>query len=336
LDSALNVRQSSAELARVALLISYILGAASSVILIVVVLRRHDGGDTVLADSIGQLRGLLEGVSNQQDHLVAEATQWNRLLGHPSERGHWGELTLQNLVDAAGLREHVDYDVQVYVSDGERSGRPDLILHLPTGGCIPIDSKASWSAYLESLNTDEPNARQELLGTHARNLRTCVRTLAQKAYWSQFTRAPEMVVLFIPSESAFAAAAGHDPDLLAYAIEQRVVITTPSTLFALLQVVAVGWYQAEPSDNAEKIRKLGADLVKRLATVTAQLAKTSKHLDTAVRAHNEVVGCFDGKLLETARRMGELGVAGGTELEAPQPATVSVRAPREDTFLASS
>lgn len=319
-----------------ALLISYILGAASSAILIVVVLRRHEGGDTVLADSIGQLRGLLEGVSHQQDHLVTEATQWNRLLSHSSERGHWGELTLQNLVDAAGLREHVDYDTQVQVSDGERAGRPDLILHLPTGGCVPIDSKASWSAYMESLNTDQPSTRQELQATHARNVRACVRALAQKEYWSQFPRAPEMVVLFIPSEAAFAAAAGHDPDLLAYAIEQRVVITTPSTLFALLQVVAAGWYQAELSDNAEQIRKLGAELVKRLESVTAQLAKTSKHLDTAVRAHNEVVSCFDGKLLSTARRMGELGVAGGTELEAPPQATVSVRAPRGDTFVAPS
>lgn len=317
------------------LLISYILGAASAAILIIV-LRRHESGDTVLADSLGQLRGLLEGVSRQQEHLVAEATQWNQLLGHASERGHWGELTLQNLVDAAGLREHVDYDVQVHVSDGEQSARPDLVLRLPTGGCVPIDSKASWSAYQESLNTDEPHLRGQLLAKHAQNIRSCVRTLAQKAYWSQFARAPEMVVLFIPSEAAFAAAAAHDPDLLTDAIQQRVVITTPSTLFALLQVVAVGWHQTELSDNAERIRELGAELVKRLGSVTAQLAKTSKHLDTAIRAHNEVVGCFDGKLLHTARRMGELGVAGGTELEAPQPATVSVRAPGSDTFCAPS
>jgi DNA recombination protein RmuC len=145
-----------------------------------------------------------------------------------------------------------------------------------------------------------------------------------------------MVVLFIPSEAAFAAAAARDPELLAYAIRQRVVITTPSTLFALLQVVAVGWHQAELSENAEQIRELGAVLVKRLADVKKQLAKASKGLDSAVRAHNEVVGCFDGKLLDTARRMGDLGVAGGSDLEAPQPTVVSVRMPRlsspDDTF----
>lgn len=310
------------------LLISYILGAASAAALILVVLRRQAGGDPAVADSIGELRGLLGGMSRQQDRLVTQATQWNQLLGHAGERGRWGELTLRNLVEAAGLREHVDFDVQVHVSDGEQSGRPDLVLHLPTGGCVPVDSKATWDAYQDSLDTEEPGAREELMSKHARNVRSCVQTLAQRAYWSQFARAPEMVVLFIPSEAVFAAAAVHDPELLEYAIRQRVVITTPSTLFALLQVVAVGWHQVELSENAEQIRELGAQLVKRLASVTDQLAKASRGLDSAVRAHNEVVACFEGKLLHTARRMGDLGVAGGLDLEAPQPSATSVRVPR--------
>jgi DNA recombination protein RmuC len=159
-------------------------------------------------------------------------------------------------------------------------------------------------------------------------VRSCVQTLAQKAYWNQFAQAPEMVVLFIPSEAAFAAAAAHDPDLLAYAIRQRVAITTPCTLFALLQVVAVGWHRADLSENAEQIRELGAKLVKRLASVTEQLAKASRGLDSAARAHNEVVACFDGQLLDTARRMGDLGVAGAVDLESPPQAAVSVRLPR--------
>ncbi len=326
----------TADTRSVGLLISYILGAVSAAILIFHVSRRQAGGDPGLVDSIGELRGLLSGVSNQQERLVTQATQWNQLLGHAGQRGRWGELTLQNLVEAAGLREHVDFDVQVHVSDGEQAGRPDLVLRLPTGGCVPIDSKATWDAYQNSLNAAEPSAREELLSRHARNVRSCVQVLSKKAYWSQFANAPEMVVLFIPSEAAFAAAAASDPELLAYAIGQRVVITTPSTLFALLQVVAAGWHQAELSKNADQIRELGAQIVKRLADVTAQLAKASRGLDSAVRAHNEVVGCFDGKLLATARRMGDLGVAGGSELEAPQPAAVSVRAPHAprtvDTF----
>lgn len=313
------------------LLVSYILGAASATVLIMIVMRRQSDGDPALSDSLGELRGLLTGVSNQQEKLMSEATQWNQLLGHAGERGRWGELTLQNLVEAAGLREHVDFDVQVHVSDGEQKGRPDLVLHLPTGGSIPIDSKATWSAYQDSLATNDPSIREELLGRHARNVRSCVQTLAQKAYWSQFACAPEMVVLFVPSEAAFAAAAAHDPDLLAFAIGRRVAITTPSTLFALLQVVAVGWHQAALSKNADEIRELGSQLVKRIAGVTEQLSKASRGLDSAVRAHNEVVGCFEGKLLNTARRMGDLGVAGGAELTSPQPAAVSVRMPHIDS-----
>lgn len=330
MDSALNVWQAAAEQASVDLLISYILGAASAAILIMIVMRRQSSGDPALVDSLGELRGLLTGVSRQQEKLVTEATQWNQLLGNAGDRGNWGELTLQNLVEAAGLREHVDFDVQVPVSDGEQKGRPDLVLHLPTGGSVPVDSKASWSAYQDSLGAEDPSIREELLSRHARNVRACVQTLAQKAYWSQFACAPEMVVLFMPSEAAFAAAAAQDPDLLAYAIGQRVAITTPSTLFALLQVVAVGWRQAALSKNADEIRELGSQLVKRIAGVTEQLAKASRGLDSAVRAHNEVVGCFEGKLLNTARRMCDLGVAGGAELASPPPAAVSVRMPHPD------
>ena len=172
------------------LLISYVFGAVSAAGLIIVVLRRHAGGDPGVADSLGELRGLLDGVSRQQERMVTEATQWNQLLGHAGDRGRWGDLTLQNLVEAAGLREHVDFDVQVHVSDGERSGRPDLVLRLPTGGCVPVDSKATWEAYQDSLNAEEPGTREELLAKHARNVRSCVQTLAQKAYWSQFPMRP--------------------------------------------------------------------------------------------------------------------------------------------------
>jgi DNA recombination protein RmuC len=309
------------------LLIAYVLGAASAAALILLVLRRHAGGDATVHESLGEFRGLLDGVRNQQDRLAAQATQWSQLLGRSDSRGRWGELTLANIVEAAGLREHIDFDTQLHVTGEDGAGRPDLVLRLPTGGRIPVDSKAVWTRYEEALRTGDPRRRQDLTLQHARDVRKCVHALSTKAYWSLFPVAPEMVVLFVPSEAAFAAAVAADPDLLGFAIERRVVVTTPSTLFALLQVVAVGWHQAELSRNADEIRQLGAQLVKRLGSVAEQLAKTSRGLDSAVRAHNEVVGSFDGKLLNTARRMGERGVAGADELVAPASAEVAVRAP---------
>lgn len=309
------------------LLIAYVLGAASAAALILLVLRRHAGGDSAVHESLGEFRGLLDGVRSQQDQLTAQATQWNQLLGRSDGRGRWGELTLTNIVEAAGLREHVDFDTQVHMNGEDGSGRPDLVLRLPTGGRIPVDSKAIWAQYEAALRADDPQQRQDLTLRHARDVRKCIQTLSSKAYWSLFSIAPEMVVLFVPSEAAFAAAVAADPDLLGFAIERRVVVTTPSTLFALLQVVAVGWHQAELSHNADEIRHLGAQLVKRLGAVADQLSKTSRGLDSAVRAHNEVVGSFDGKLLNTARRMGERGVAGTEELGAPATADVAIRAP---------
>jgi len=312
------------------ILISYVFGAASATFLIVFVLRRQAGGDGVVIDSLGEVRGLLDGVSRQQERLVTQATQWNQLLGHTGERGQWGELTLQNLVEAAGLRRHVDFDLQVHVSNGDGTARPDLVLHLPGGGSIPVDSKATWGAFQESLSVADPNGREGLLCKHARSVRSCVRDLASRDYASLFAHAPEAVVLFIPSEAVFAAAVAHDPELLDFAIRQRVVIATPTTLFGLLQVIAVGWHQVELSENAQRIQQLGAQLLKQLSGMAKQLAKASRGLDSAVRAHNEAVSCFEGKLVDTARRMGQLGVAGSAQLEAPSPAAVSVRQARDE------
>jgi len=307
------------------LLIAYILGAVSAAALIFVVLRWRGAGDPAVHESLGGFRQLLEGVRVQQDQLAAQATQWNQLLGRSGDRGRWGEMTLQNLVETAGLREHIDFDTQVHAGDGDGVGRPDLVLRLPGGGRVPVDSKAVWDRYEEALDEQSSEQRQDLMRQHARDVRSCIQTLGAKAYWKLFPSAPEMVVLFMPSEAAFAAAVAIDSDLLRFALQRRVVVTTPSTLFALLQVVAVGWRQAELSRNAAEIRHLGAQLVKRLAAVGEQLSKASRGLDSAVRAHNDVTASFDGKLLNTARRMGELGVTGGTDLVPPTQAEVAVQ-----------
>lgn len=308
-------------------LLWFLIGAATASALILFVLRRHAGGDPLVQEALGQFRGVLDGVSRQQEQLASQAGQWNQLLGRAGDRGRWGEMTLQRIVEEAGLREHLDFDLQAHTSDEDRSGRPDLVMRLPNGGCLPVDSKAVWDHFLSALKETDPEARREHLKRHARDVRSCVQSLGAKSYWSLFAQAPEVVVLFMPSEAAFAAAAEADPDLLDFAIRHRVVITTPATLFALLQVVAVGWQQAELSQNAEQIRQLGVQLVKRLATVVEQLAKSSRGLDSAVRAHNEVVASFDGKLLTTARRMGELGVPAGSDLKAPAMADLAIRFP---------
>lgn len=308
-------------------LLWFLIGAATASALILFVLRRHASGDPLVQEALGEFRGMLDGVSRQQDQLATQAGEWNQLLGRAGDRGRWGEMTLQRIVEEAGLREHLDFDLQVHTADEDRAGRPDLVIRLPSGGCLPVDSKAVWDHFQAALNETDPEARRSHLEKHAHDVRGCVQNLSAKAYWSLFAQAPELVVLFMPSEAAFAAAAEADPELLAFAIRRRVVITTPSTLFALLQVVAVGWQQAELSQNAEQIRQLGAQLVKRLTTVVEQLAKSSRGLDSAVRAHNEVVASFDGKLLTTVRRMGELGVPSGSDLQAPAIAEVAVRFP---------
>jgi DNA recombination protein RmuC len=196
-------------------------------------------------------------------------------------------------------------------SDGDQAGaRPDLVIHLPGGGCVPVDAKVPMDAFLDAAAEENPTAREQLLDDHVRQVRAKVRELAAKAYWARFDRAPEMVVMFIASEAAFAAAVQRDLRLLDDAARDRVALTTPGTMLALLQVVQLAWREHALSQNAEKVRDLATELVARLTTVTSHMGKVGKALEQAVRAHNQAVGSFELRVLATARKFEELGIAG--------------------------
>jgi DNA recombination protein RmuC len=260
----------------------------------------------------GELRGLVAGVVEQQEQLVRQTGQLSEALRRPGIRGRWGETTLRQVVEAAGLAEHFDFDVPAHLAGDEdqQAARPDLVVRLPGGGCVPVDAKVPLDAYLDAVAAELPAAREHALDEHVRQVRAKVRELAGKAYWRRFDRAPEMVVMFVASEAAFAAAVQRDQLLLEDAARQKVVIATPATMLALLQVVQLGWREHALSANAEKVRALATDLVTRLSTFGGHLARVGKALDQAVSAHNQAVGSLESRVLVTARRFDELGIAG--------------------------
>jgi hypothetical protein len=156
----------------------------------------------------GELRGLVKGVVDQQEQLVRQTGLLSEALRRPGLRGQWGETTLRQVVEAAGLAEHFDFDTQTHLAgDGEGpAARPDLVVHLPGGGCVPVDAKVPLDAFLDAAAAETPAAREHSLDEHVKQVRAKVRELAAKAYWNRFARAPEMVVMFMASEAAFAAA----------------------------------------------------------------------------------------------------------------------------------
>lgn len=287
----------------------------------------------------GELAEQVQALARGQDQLRVEAARLVNALRTPAVRGRWGEVQLRRVVELAGMLDHCDFFEQAVGSgrgrptdegeaSGGRRGRPDLIVRLPGGRSIVVDAKTPLQAYLEAFEAGDETARAEHLRAHARQLRAHVRALSAKAYWEQFTPTPDFVVLFLPGEAFFAAALEHDPGLIEAGAEERVLLATPTTLIALLRAVAYGWQQEKTAANAAAIAELGRELHKRVGTLVERFVVLGRNLDRSVHAYNQTVGSLDRRVLVTARRLGELGLAGDADLTAPPPLE---RAPRPPT-----
>jgi DNA recombination protein RmuC len=275
----------------------------------------------------GELTERLRSLGEEQARAARQTQSLATALRRPGVRGRWGETTLRNVIEDCGLAEHCDFSTQVHVSDADGAARPDLVVRLPGHGSLVVDAKVPLDAYLDAVDAVDENAAEPLLAKHVQTVRARVSALAAKAYWKRFERAPEMVVMFIPSEAAVSVAAQRDPQLLADAAKQRVMIATPTTMVALLQVVALGWREESISHHAENVRALGAELARRLGTFAEHLNRTSRGLESAVRAHNQAIGSFEGRLRPTAQRMGALGISEASGLQSPAAVEQAVRHP---------
>ncbi|RMG27884.1 MAG: DNA recombination protein RmuC [Gammaproteobacteria bacterium] len=270
-------------------------------------------------EAFGSLTEQLRAMGEAQNRLQLETRHLVQALRRPEVRGQWGELTLKRVVELAGMVEHCDFEEQVHQATERGAVRPDMIVHLPDRRRIVVDAKTPLDAYLEAVEASDEAQRQQALARHARNLREHVRQLASKAYWEQFEDTPDFVVLFVPGDQFLSHALTADPDLLEYALGNRVILATPSSLIALLRAVAYGWRQEALAENAEEIRKLGEELHGRLATFTEHLVRVGKSLDASVNAYNKAVGSLDARVLPAARRFGELGIHAKKPIAEPEP-----------------
>ncbi len=242
------------------------------------------------------------------------------LRAAPTARGRWGELQLRRVVELADLVAHVDFEEQATGNEG----RPDMIVHLPTRGILPVDSKTPMLAYLEALEDNDDAHREAKLKEHATAVRGRIRELSQKRYWEQFDRAPEVVVMFVPNDACLSAAFEKDGDLLEYAMQQRVLPTTPVTLLALLKTVAYGWQQHKMAENAREIAEQGRELHDRLGKFVEHFQRAGSGLENAVKAYNDAVGSLESRLFPAARRLKDMGVA-STEVSLPATVDRAVR-----------
>lgn len=262
----------------------------------------------------GSLTEQLKTITEREEQLRRETANLVSALRQPQVRGRWGELTLRRCVELAGMVNHVDYVEQVTAETEAGRLRPDMIVHLPNGRCVVVDAKVSLEAYLSAVEaTDEETRRRHLL-QHCQQIRQHVRELGQKAYWEQFEQTADFVLMFVPLEACLHAACDSDPELIEYALEQRVMLASPTILVAVLRAIERGWREEQLAQSAHQVSQLGRDLYERIRGFVDNMAKLGDHLRRATEVYNQAVGSLESRVLPAARRFKELGAAGAKEI----------------------
>jgi DNA recombination protein RmuC len=256
----------------------------------------------------GNISAQLQALAASQQALSAETRNLVGALRRPEVRGQWGEITLRRLVELAGMVEHCDFVVQSHQATETGAVRPDMVIHLPEERDLVVDVKTPLDAYLEATEAPSDAERRTALERHAAIVGGRIRELASKAYWSQFDRSPEFVILFIPGDQFLSAALAERPALLDDALRQNVILATPTSLVALLKAIAYGWQQTALTQNAAEIRTSALQLYERLTIFASHLGNVGKSLSDSVRAFNASVGSLERMVLPSARRFTDLGV----------------------------
>jgi len=293
--------------------------------------------DAKTAEMEKERRGAYDGLKVHLTHLQnATTTLQDRTttlasaLRGTQVRGRWGELALRNIAELAGMTEHCDFTEQTTTDEGKR---PDMVVRLPEGRFIAVDSKVPLSGYLKAVEAADEEGRQAGLKEHVQAVRNHIKTLAARNYAESLEGDVDLVVLFLPGDPFLAAAFSEDPDLQVEAIGSGVLLATPTTLVALLRTVAIYHQHLTLAENAREIGEVAATLYDRAAKFGDDLARAGRGLKTAVDAFNAAVGSFERRILPMGQKLESLKVTEQTKrrLTAPQVLTEGPRTVSADT-----
>lgn len=269
----------------------------------------------------GQISQQLRAAIESDQLLRGTAEQLASALRSNNTRGVWGEVQLRRVVEAAGLIERVDFDVQSHITSDAGIGKPDMVIHLPGGKNIAVDAKVPFNAYLEASQipftaTGEEQARREsLLKQHVTAVRAHVDALGKKSYWDGLAASPELVICFIPSEALISSAIEADPGLMDYAFSKKVALASPVTLWSVLKTVAFSWQQDVLTEDAAKLFDVGRELLNRLGTMAKHVETLGRSITSTVKGYNAFVGSLEGRVLPSAKKLNELGQSVELDME---------------------
>ena len=265
-------------------------------------------------ESYGDLRSTIKFMSQGQQSLQQETQNLVQALRRPEVRGQWGEMTLKRLAELSGMVENCDFFEQTHTVTESGAIRPDMVVRLPENRQIIVDAKTPLDAYLSAIQTTDDIQRQQELKRHSQIIKQRIKELSAKNYWAEFSQSPEFVVLFVPGEHFLSAALETDPSLLENAIQQNIILATPTNFIALLKTISYGWKQQALADNAIEIRELGETLYKRLSVFTNHLTKLGLHLNNSVEHFNKTVGSLERQVLPSGKRFLDMGIRAKDEI----------------------
>ncbi|MCG7535485.1 DNA recombination protein RmuC [Pseudoalteromonas sp. OOF1S-7] len=242
----------------------------------------------------------------------------NALQGQKKTQGNWGELMLENVLDSAGLRPGNDYQREVSFSTEEGKYRPDVIIYLPQERHLVVDAKTSLNAYTRYVNAEQDSEANQAIVAHVEAVKARVKELGDKSYERlPGLNSPEVVIMFIPVESAFVEAIKYAPDLYQYALENKVLIATPTTLLTSLNIVKQLWRFEEQSKHSKELALRAEKFYSKLNAFLHSLEGVGKQLDKAREGYDKAMAqLYSGKgnLIKQASEFKELGVSVSREL----------------------
>jgi len=260
-------------------------------------------------DSDKAIASVKSGLSEQIKSVLEASNGLSNALRRPNVRGSWGEMTLKNALDHAGLIEGLDYVLQDNQSTDDGRLRADAVVFLPQGQKLVIDCKTPLETFREAIAETDPFLQAELLRKHSQGVRKHIAALSGKDYQSRY-EGVDFVVMFLPNEAMYQAALEHDSGIVAYGHDRKVYIANPITLLGVLRATAHVMNLVRSNEEAAKVRKLGEDLYRSLGKFAATYAKVGEKLTGLVKEYNGSIASMEGNLLSKGRKFKGLGVVG--------------------------
>jgi DNA recombination protein RmuC len=256
--------------------------------------------------TFGQVTEMLTSIQSTHATLQKETGALVNALRNPRVRGRWGEIGLKRAVEFAGMSAHCDFIEQAYTQDEDSVLKPDMVINLPGNSHVVVDSKLPLDAYLQALETDDEGPRNLLFAKHAKDLRDRIIALSRKQYWSQFENTPDFVILYMEVESALNVALMTDKSLLQDALNNKIILASPTILIVVLKSVAMSWQQHNITENAQKIMDAAIDFYERVNIFAEHLDDMGDGLKSALKGYNEAIGSWESRILPSGRKLEQL------------------------------